>query len=279
MPKDLVVQDNTLINASYSLSLTEQRIILAAIAKAQKSGLEISHSEYLTIHALDFAETFNLDKKTVYRDLKKACDTLFRREFSFKDGKGVVRSHWLQSSKYQEDSGQIKILFAMELIPFISQLKKRFTSYFLADVANMTSVYAIRLYELIIAWRTTHKTPVFDLSDFRNKLGVKPDEYPDMHNFKKRVLNIAIEQINTLSNIKIELVQHRKGRKIIGFSFTFTEVAPERDPKTIDWVDEDKKPKREKMTINDIVMRHPTETIGKREPEIYKMYSSIYHII
>ena len=84
MPKDLVVQDNTLINASYSLSLTEQRIILAAIAKAQKSGLEISHSEYLTIHALDFAETFNLDKKTQGRNFHSNDILFFQIENNIK---------------------------------------------------------------------------------------------------------------------------------------------------------------------------------------------------
>jgi hypothetical protein len=38
MKKDLVVKDNALINASYSLDLVEQRLILLAIVEARRTG-------------------------------------------------------------------------------------------------------------------------------------------------------------------------------------------------------------------------------------------------
>ncbi len=109
----------------------------------------------------------------------------------------------------------------------------------------MTSPYAIRLYELIIAWKSTHKTPVFELAEFRNRLGVEEHEYSRMTDFKRRVLDVAMKQINELSNIQIKMEQHKKGRSIAGFSFTFVEIkkkdsdAPERDPNTRDWVEEE----------------------------------------
>lgn len=243
MCNEIVIKDNTLINASYTISLTEQRILLLSIAKAQKNGSEINHNEYVGIHASEYVEAFKTDRKTVYRDLKKACDTLFSREFSYKKDGKVVRSHWLQSSIYDENNGSIEILFAKELIPFISQLKNRFTSYHLEDVKEMTSVYAIRLYELIIAWKSTRKTPVFAIAELREKLGVEPKKYPRIDNFKMRVLDVAINQINELTNIQIKMEQHKKGRSIVGFSFDFVELqrdsnAPERDPNTRDWVEE-----------------------------------------
>jgi len=247
----MIKKDNTLINASYTLSLTEQRILMLSIAKAQKTNTEINHNDYLTIHANEFVESFDVDKKTVYRDLKTACDTLFKREFSYKRGSTVIRSHWLQSSKYSEDNGKIEILFAKELIPFISQLQSRFTKYFLNDTSKMTSVYAIRLYELIISWRSTHKTPIYELDELRNKVGVEPSEYPRMYDFKKRVLDVAVNQINSLSNIVVEVEQHKHGRKIVGFSFSFIEIKAEieRDPNTTDWINgEPDKPKRKKIT-------------------------------
>lgn len=280
----LVIKDNTLINSSYVLSLTEKRLVNFCVAVAQKTNKPINHSDYVTIYAEDFAKMFDIDSKLVYTMLKTAGDTILKRIFSYsyitpKGNKGVKKSHWLQSVDYIEGEGKIKILFTKELIPFISELERNFTKYYIRDTAKMTSVYAIRLYELIIAWRSCHKTPIFEIEEFRRKLGVEPNEYPRMTNFKDRVLDIAVNQINELSNIRIKVIQHKKGRTITGFSFTFTEVAPERDPNTIDWVDEEKKPKREKMSIDDIVRRHPNETIGKFEPEIFKMFGSIYHII
>ncbi len=285
MAKDVVIKDNALINATYTLSLTEQRILLLSIVLARKNNQVIDHNEYLKIHANDFAEAYDVDKKNVYRDLKTACNTLFRREFSYTQGRTIIRSHWLQSSKYHEDSGEIEILFARELIPFIELIEEKlcYTKYFLEDVARMTSPYAIRLYELIIAWRSTHKTPIFELQEFRNRLGVEAHEYPKMSDFKRRVLDLAITQINELSNIQIKMIQHKKGRSITGFSFDFIEFKEKsqvRDPNTIDWVDEQNqqasKPKRKKISeFEASQLAKP----GEEWPDLLKRIGSKYHVI
>ena len=57
-------------------------------------------------------------------------------------------------------------------------------------------MYSVRLYELLIQWKTAVKTPVFELSLFRGQMGLNDDEYKDMSNFKKRVLDLAINEIN-----------------------------------------------------------------------------------
>ena len=43
-----------------------------------------------------------------------------------------------------------------------------------------------------------------------------------MNNFKSRVLDIAIKQINEHTDITIKVEQHKQGRSISGFSFTFS---------------------------------------------------------
>ena len=90
----------------------------------------------------------------------------------------------------------------------------------------MTSRYATRLYELLIAWRTTGQTPVFEITDFRNQLGIADDEYIRSDNFKRRVLDIAISQINTFTDIKVKSEQHKTGRSISGYSFSFKSKTP-----------------------------------------------------
>lgn len=282
MTKSLIIKDNALINACYSLNLVEQRLVLLAIAKSKQEQLNISPMNALLIDVDEYASMFRIDKNSAYKVLKDGGKQLFRREFSYKNKKGgTVLSRWVSTIEYHDNNASISLIFSPKVIPFISELEKRFTSYFLKDISTLNSVYAIRLYELIIAWKSTHKTPIFEIDDFRNKLGVNPNEYNKMSNFKTRVLDAAINQINKCSNIRIECEQHKKGRKISGFSFNFIELKePERDPNTIDWVNESQsKPKREKLTLNEIVCRHPNETIGKSEPEIYKMYGSKYHII
>jgi plasmid replication initiation protein len=71
-------------------------------------------------------------------------------------------------------------------------------------------------------------------------LGLLDDEYTAMHNFKKRVLEPSIQQINEHTDITVTYEQHKKGRVISGFSFKLKQkqqakkVETNRDPDTAD---------------------------------------------
>jgi plasmid replication initiation protein len=90
------------------------------------------------------------------------------------------------------------------------------------------------LYELLICWRSTGKTPVIELDEFRKRIGVLDTEYKLMAQLKERVLNLAIQQINEHTDIIANYEQHKAGRVITGFSFTFTQKKQPKDvtPKT-----------------------------------------------
>jgi plasmid replication initiation protein len=51
-------------------------------------------------------------------------------------------------------------------------LEEQFTKYELQQISDLSSAYAVRLYELLIAWRSTGQTPVIELAEFRQKIGV-----------------------------------------------------------------------------------------------------------
>src|SRR5690606_21735570 len=97
------------------------------------------------------------------------------------------------------------------------------TKYELQQVSQLTSAYAVRLYELLIAWRSTGKTPVIELADFRKRIGILEIEYKRMERFKTSVLELAINQINEHTDINVAYEQHKKGRSIVGFSFNFSQ--------------------------------------------------------
>ena len=98
-------------------------------------------------------------------------------------------------------------------------------------MAQLTSKYAIRLYELIIAWREVGKVPVISLKDLRLKLGVEENEYQHMHHFKSRVLDLAVSQINEHTDITAGYDQVKAGRVITGFSFYFKQKKPKTTAK------------------------------------------------
>ena len=244
MKKDLVVKDNALINASYNLDLVEQRLILLAILAARESNTP-THKD-LTIHVDSYINHFNVHRNTAYQALQDASRNLFERRFSYqkltpKGNIENVTSRWVQRVSYVENEALVRIRFSDDVEPLITNLEKHFTSYELEQVSNLTSVYAIRLYELLIAWRSTGKVAMIELDELRSKLGVEPHEYKKMVNFKSRVLDAAIDQINEHTDIKAEYEQHKKGRSIVGFSFSFKQkskpktINHERDPSTPDF--------------------------------------------
>ena len=250
MKNSLVVKDNALINASYNLELTEQRLIMLAIINARESGQGITADSKLEIHASDYAKLFNVSIDASYKALREAVNNLFNRQFSYaaeykRTGKtGIVRSRWVSRIFYVDDLALLEITFAPDVVPLVTRLEEHFTSYQAKQVAHLTSKYATRLYELLIAWREVGKVPQIEIGEFRNRLGLLDDEYTAMHNFKKRVLEPSIQQINEHTDINVTYEQHKKGRLISGFSFRLKQkqqpkiekpVDPKRDPNTPDF--------------------------------------------
>ena len=241
-----MVKDNFLINASYNLEVTEQRLILLAIMNARNTGNGITADSKLEIHASDYASRFDVTNEGAYKALKEAVENLFNRQFSYtqnyKDTEKVkkVKSRWVSRIAYVEDLAILEITFAPDVVPLITRLEEHFTSYQLKQITQLTSKYAIRLYELLIAWREVGKTPQIELSEFRNRVGVEDNEYQRMELFKRRVLEPSIKQINEHTDITVTYEQHKKGRAISGFSFRFKQkpqpkkLESKRDPNTVD---------------------------------------------
>ena len=220
----LVVKDNSLINASYSLGLVEQRIMLLAIVEARETGQGIDTDTFLEVHAQHYADRFDINVNNAYSMLSEATQTLFNRQVTYtvhdekrnKPEKRVVR--WVSGISYVEGAGVVKLRFAPEVVPLITRLEKNFTSYELEQVKNLNT-YATRLYEILASWRSVGKVTI-TLEELRNNLGLI-DEYSRLEAFKRRVLDLAVSQINEYTNIKAQYEQHKNGRVITGFTFKF----------------------------------------------------------
>ena len=224
--KPSVVKDNALIDASYNLDLVEQRLILLAIVEARESGKGINANDPLTVHAESYINQFSVHRNTAYQALKDACKDLFARQFSYqeKSAKGNIinkMSRWVSEVGYIDNEAVVQLIFAPAIVPLITRLEKQFTKYELQQISNLNSAYAVRLYEILISWRSTGKTPIFSLEEFRKKIGVLENEYLRSDNFKKWIIELPIKQINEHTDIIVKYEQHKTGRSISGFSFTF----------------------------------------------------------
>jgi plasmid replication initiation protein len=231
---ELIVKDNALMNASYNLSLVEQRLILLAIIEARESGKGINANNPLIVHAETYINQFGVHRNTAYQALKDACKDLFARQFSYqeKNTRGNTRhvtSRWVSQVAYNDKEAAIDLIFSPIVVPLITKLEEQFTKYDIEQISDLSSAYAVRLYELLICWRSTGKTPVIELDEFRKRIGVLDTEYKLMAQLKERVLNLAIQQINEHTDIIANYEQHKAGRVITGFSFTFTQKKQPKD--------------------------------------------------
>lgn len=236
MSKELVVKTNRLNQAFQTLSLSEFHIVQLAIVDARHTGTGLSTDTPLRIDALRYAEIFGTTRQNAYQRMKEAEDSLFNRRFSFFDEDGkLVKSRWIQQVKYLDDEGAIELVFTLAVVQGISKIdgiKDFFTQYLLSQTAQLNSTYSARLYELLIQWKAVGKTPLFELETFREQLGIGVNEYKRMDHFKTRVLDLAITEITEKTDIQATYQQHKKGRSISGFSFSFKQK--QEKPPTIE---------------------------------------------
>lgn len=240
---DLVVKSNELMQASYTLGLTEQRLMLLAIVDARETQTGISTDRHLPVTAKRYADAFGVTLDAAYLALKEAAKTLFERQVTFygvdsDTGKRErVITRWVSRIAYVDEAAKLKITFSPDVVKEIMRLERNFTKYDLENVAGLTSAYAVRLYELLMQWRDAKKTPLFDLELFRRQLGVEDNEHSRMCDLKRRVLDLAITQINAHTDITASYEQHKAGRVITGFTFSFqpkkakAEAKPAKKPK------------------------------------------------
>lgn len=222
---ELVVKSNRLIEASYRLGLNEQRVILYSICRCRDEQKGLFPDRPVTITADSFAKQFpSIDKTNVYRQLKDAMDALYDRSVTIHDidpASGharVKKTRWISEGAYVDGAGNIQVIFTSEVIKYITRLEAEFTSYQLEKVGNMTSSYAVRVYELLSQHRDIgHRT--LNLAWLRETLGVEPGEYKLTADFKKWVIEIAVDQINKHSDLTVSYKPIKTGRAITDFVF------------------------------------------------------------
>lgn len=230
----LVVKTNRLNTVIQSLSLAEIRLIQVGIIDSREKNQGLSADKPLRIESSRYSEAFGVTRQTAYEVMLNAEKTLFERQFSFIDEyNDKVKTRWISQAKYIKGKGAIEIIFTPAVVNEITRIdgeEEFFTKYLLCQTAMLNSVYSVRLYELVTQWRTAKKTPMFDLEIFRGQLGLGVTDYKKMNDFKKRVLDLAVNEINDKTDLKISYKQVKEGRKIVGFKFT---VLAKEKPKKV----------------------------------------------
>jgi plasmid replication initiation protein len=213
-----VTKSNALIEANYKLSTLEQKIILYLISQIHKDDDDF---KMYRLPIQEFSEMLGYRGSPKYTELREITKNLMRKVLEIREGQKLKQLSWVSYVEYDERSGFVSLSFDPRLKPYLLQLKREFTTYRLKNVMELKSSYSIRMYELLKRWQYMKEVEIA-LDDLRMMVGAA-DKYHQYHNFKKRVLTPAQQEILEKTDIWFKYQEVRKKRKVMALRFYIQE--------------------------------------------------------
>lgn len=220
--QDIVAQNNSLIEASKNLNLLEYKLFMFLVSKINPLD---DHIPVFKVTTEEFAKVLGAKTTSfIYRDLQKAADKLLTRYATvyYPEKNKTVKTNLTQRVEYLHGEGCIVIKLSQEIKPFLCDLRREFTQYKLSNIIHISSVYGIRLYELLKSHEIFQKR-IFTVEELRHKLGLQKKQYSRFSDFKRFVLDVALREINLKTDIQITLEFKKTRQKITDIKFDITQ--------------------------------------------------------
>ena len=213
-----VVKGNALIQKThYSLSLMEQKAILFIISKIKPS--DSADTEYI-FNIRDFCKACNFYGKSgfYYQYVREVMENLGNHKLTIEleEGKTLI-THWFSGAMIDRNAGEVRLHIDSYIRPYLFELHSFYTNYKLEYILPMKSKYGIRLYEFLRSYKSKGYRLRFSLEEIR--LRIDCDKYPNFKDFRVNVLEPAMEDINTYTDIKVKYEAIKTGRKITDIEF------------------------------------------------------------
>lgn len=215
--EQLVVKSNDVIQKNrYSLNTVEQKIVIYLISKIKPDDKELAWYDF---EVREFCKVCGIDYDNGknYQDIKKVIENLHAKHFWVEmDDGGESLCSWVNKARIYKGSGKIRIRLDEDLQQYLLGLSANFTQYQLLSILPMKSQYSARIYELLksYAWIGGQ---TFDIDDLKRRLMC--ENYINFKDFKRRVLDIAVKEINDFTDIEVSWEPMKKGKKVIAVRF------------------------------------------------------------
>ena len=220
-----IVKANALIQKSrYSLSLQEQKIILYIMSKIEPNDDDFKYYEFYLKDLCDLCDIEYYGAN--YQNFKDSIQSLSDKSFWIDTGTQEILLRWVDTVIIDKvENAKVYIRINEKLKPYLLHLKSNYTIYELSSTLLMKSKYSIRFYELLKSYLYKNKWEI-SLEELKRILSIE-DKYTDYKNFRTRIIDKAIEEINKYTEINVEYEPIRTSRTITHLHFAICRKSPE----------------------------------------------------
>ena len=227
MREYVVTQSQALIQAAYAMTVMEQRLLLACISQVD-SRLPMPEDNTYTLTVEQAKDLFftNENAQNVYRDMARAVEKLYERDVKIQlPDNETLQTRFVSSIVWSPDKYQITLKFAPDIRPYLSELRNNFVGYKLKNVVQLTSSYAIRLYEKLVGWAVQGQYyKEMEIAEFREMLAIG-DKYSQIGQLKKYVIEPAAQQINANTDFTLDVSFKKCKREVRWIQLRFNQKA------------------------------------------------------
>ena len=224
---DVVIQSNKLIEARYTLTTSEQRLVLAMVSKINKFDDDFKSYE-ITFKELSYL--MNIDLENIHHEIKKITIRLMQRLIYIKEDSGLVITHWVSYCRHDNKKKVISLRFDPCLKPYLLKLKSQFTIIHLNIVTQFQSMYSVRIYQLLSQYKNIGYRCI-GVDEFRDMIGLTEKQYKEFKDLRKWIINQAKKEFDDKNNkcdLTFDLETIKDGRKIVRLKFIIVKQSTEQ---------------------------------------------------
>lgn len=211
----LVVKSNDLIQkAKYNLTSTQQKLLAYIISKIRPDDTELTEYE---IKVMDFCDLIGANKDWFYSEFIDIIDDLDNnKSFWIETDKEIYKFRWFADTRYLKKKGLLKLTLSRSLKEYLIGLTEKYTRYEIYNILALRSKYSIRLFELFKSYSYQNEKE-FNVDDLKELLFAT--HYKNFKDFRRRVLENSIKEINEYTELTVDYDTVHKGRKVISIKF------------------------------------------------------------
>ncbi len=272
-----VIQPNNITRAIYDMNLGSKRIVMMAcslLLERDKNGILTTKKDLTVQFRLeDVMRSLHLTHgSTTKKMLEDAIDTIFDQKIRIKTDDGWTQLyHWFNSTNYSEQANGFQLTFTPEVAQAFVEYLNGYSVINLDVYGNLTGKYSVRMYEYCWSYhnipsRTKEgrwQTPTISIKELRTMWMIDDSKYPVMSDFKKRVIDVAKDEINRYENSQFTLedVEYiKQGCKIVACKFHCKMNNVKNDPLS---------------SLNPSVIKNDDEILSQHQEELMELFKKM----